>query len=761
MHKIIPKIIHTLPNILFDIFRNGSGRFLPQKPCSASLIFENKVSSSDEEFDARSIQQWRALLSDSLFDKVEYAELVFVDHASCSTLPDIVSSIIQSFRNLQRLELVLNPRVIPHCNHSIVELSNLVAAAGIQLQATISNHTGAMAHNQPPVTDDSLDKAAGLIMELTQKGVPVSVRLTLTTDNLYFADDVLLRLLQHRSPDFGSQPFRIKDTAFELTPHPQPHFTPEQRFHLITFFDKLTRLPELSLAQRLYYKSLVNQLAYGKPRSVSCAWRSNTITLDLAGNILVCPVQSTVLGSAFGDNAWQTYRKSLSQRNHILQQSCRDCHYHDDGLITTGQFLSRSIEVIKGRVRRTITRKRPVAAIDKIYPAKVSSPKGWKHVLITGWYGTETTGDKAILAEVVHYIQSQSPGCRVSITSIDQKISRQTNLELPDIHHARLVDLSKAHQAQVIEAVDAVIIGGGPLMETQAMWDVHRIFQEANRQQKARVIFGCGIGPLHSDEMRQITTQILRLTTAGFFRDEQSYEYARKHASDQSFAFACDPALAYLKRWLAAHDNPIAQHGNPLRIATLLRGNTGEFIVGKTRQELGELNRQSALKIAAVLESVAERHSAQVSLLAMNTPWVGGDDRMFNRLVASYCSPQTNLHIARAYCPLDQVIQTLASADVSVAMRYHGHLFCMALGIPFLSVDYSGKSGKVYNLTHRIGYERGSVPWNEFDIDQAIRCFCEIINERVYWSGYLMEKTNHLVEQLQHTYTEVFGEQPV
>lgn len=544
-------------------------------------------------------------------------------------------------------------------------------------------------------------------------------------------------------------------------PSERKSFTPEQRFHLITFFDKLTRLPELSLAQRLYYKSLVDQLAYGKPRSVGCAWRSNTITLDLAGNMLVCPAQRTVLGSALGENAWQTYRKSLSQRNQILQQSCRDCHYHDDGLITTGQLLSRSIEVIKGRVRRTITRKKLVAAIDKIYPAKVSSPKGWKHVLITGWYGTETTGDKAILAEVVHYIQSQSPGCRVSITSIDQKISRQTNLELPDIHHARLVDLSKAHQAQVIEAVDAVIIGGGPLMETQAMWDVHRIFQEANRQQKARVIFGCGIGPLHSDEMRQITTQILRLTTAGFFRDEQSFEYASKHAPDQSIAFACDPALAYLKRWLAAHDNPIAQHGNPLRIATLLRGNTGEFIVGKTRQELGELNRQSALKIAAVLESVAERHSAQVSLLAMNTPWIGGDDRMFNRLVASYCSPQTNLHIARAYYPLDQVIQTLAGADVGVAMRYHGHLFCMALGIPFLSIDYSGKSGKVYNLTHRIGYERASVPWNEFDIDQAIRCFCEIINERAHWSGYLMKKTNHLVEQLQHTYAEVFGEQPV
>ena len=40
----------------------------------------------------------------------------------------------------------------------------------------------------------------------------------------------------------------------------------------------------------------------------------------------------------------------------------------------------------------------------------------WRRVLITGWYGTETQGDKAILGEVLHFIKSASPDCKIVLT---------------------------------------------------------------------------------------------------------------------------------------------------------------------------------------------------------------------------------------------------------------------------------------------------------------------------------------------------------
>jgi polysaccharide pyruvyl transferase WcaK-like protein len=377
-----------------------------------------------------------------------------------------------------------------------------------------------------------------------------------------------------------------------------------------------------------------------------------------------------------------------------------------------------------------------------IQPANHSAPSEWQHVLITGWYGTETAGDKAILGELLHFLKTYSPGCRVTLTTLDGKVSQQTKLELAELKGITLVDMDKAYTPALIESVDAVIIGGGPLEEIPQTEYIWRMFVEANRQRKARIIFGCGVGSLYSERLRQMVSAICQMTTAGFLRDEESREYAIGLGGSESLGCACDPALAYVQRWAANFQchyerSEAIKENKPLRIAGLVRANTNEYIVDMDRTELKEFNAQTARQIAQILESVCQKYQVKVDLLPMHSIWVGGDDRIFNRQVAGFFSNPDAVQVERRYLPLETLLQSLYLVDAAVAMRYHGHLFCMALGMPFLSIDYTGKPGKVHSLIQRIGYQQWSEEWRNIDVVRAASRLQQLLEERSHWSAYL------------------------
>ena len=141
----------------------------------------------------------------------------------------------------------------------------------------------------------------------------------------------------------------------------------------------------------------------------------------------------------------------------------------------------------------------------------------------------------------------------------------------------------------------------------------------------------------------------------------------------------------------------------------------------------------------------------------MNAPWIGGDDRIFNRKIERSFKEADRVECVREYLSLEEHLQKLHSADVSVAMRYHGHIFSMALGIPFLSINYTGTGGKVGSLVDRIGYNEWSVPWAEMEVIQSSKQLQDLIENRVKISSYLLDQTTILIKMLYRTYQDAFG----
>ena len=375
--------------------------------------------------------------------------------------------------------------------------------------------------------------------------------------------------------------------------------------------------------------------------------------------------------------------------------------------------------------------------------------------MITGWYGTETTGDKAILGEIVHFLRERSPECQIAISTINRKISLQTKRELEILKATELLDIEECSKRKIIEKYDAVVFGGGPIMQSNSLIDVWKIFREANHQKKARIIFGCGLGPFHTKEMEKIAKQILQMSTAGFFRDEESLDYSKRLFPDIEMDYACDPSIGYLNRIESIELNE-NEKKDYITLCTLLRANTKEFIKNVNLKATDELNRNFALQLANFIKEIVLKEKISVKMLSMNCHYIGGDDRKFNRMVEEFCVKSNKIYVERAYLNINDLIKKIKNCDFSLAMRYHGHLFSFALGIPFLSINYTGKDGKVNSFLRRINYEKWSLNWNEQDDVFLKKKFFELIETKDEIKNKFRKERERMLLKLETVYKKTF-----
>jgi len=701
----------------------------------------------------------RQILRDPLFSEVQYVGINGGEPTLRKDLAEIGKALIEELPKFQSLTLITNAIRHKEVIARISELAEVTSQNKKHLSVSVSLDGVGEDHDLNRGIPKNFDSAQRVIEFIKQNNIQMFVGCTLTEVNCYGADDLLLWCKDNDIKNWkfrlGVEIKRVYNEGFNLL-HP---LTPEQKFHLIMFFDKLANDHDIEFMQRHFYKSLVKQLAFNEPRSAGCAWQTQGVTLDARGEISYCSVQSPILGSALEKSALDIYKQGLPERRKIIRDHCDDCQHDLTGPLPPKEIAAQGIKTLIEPFQRRWNTLRKVF-VKQVRPAINNHPSQWRHVLITGWYGTETAGDKAILGEIVHFVKTHSPDCEITLTTIDRKVSQQTNLEIPGLSKAKLVNLDTAHRTQIVEQTDAVIVGGGPLQDINQLEYICRLFQQANKHRRARIVFGCGIGVFHNAHLRDCTASILQMTTAGFFRDQNSYDRAKQLGAGSHFKVGCDPALRYLYRWAQEHKQDIDPHQDPIPLIGLLRANTSEYVQDMDASQLDDFNTLAAKRLAAVFEHTCQQYQTTTRLLPMHSIWWGGDDRVFSRKIAAQFTDPSLVNNERAYLPINPLLQTMTQSQAAIAMRYHGHLFCMALGIPFLSIDYTGDRGKVASLIDRIGYNQWSIPWDALESDLAIQKFHQLMEEKTQWSKYLLNQTTQLVQQLEHTYHECFDKSP-
>ena len=340
-----------------------------------------------------------------------------------------------------------------------------------------------------------------------------------------------------------------------------------------------------------------------------------------------------------------------------------------------------------------------------------------KHILITGWYGTETIGDKAILMEVIHSLKESNPGVKFSITSIIPGLSNLTNKELDldlEIHELKKVKFSKLHH------IDGVVFGGGPLMDSSQLKYIEVLFKWANTLGKNTIIFGCGVGPIKKKINNKLISSILTNSSSAFFRDENSAKLAGELGFKGELLWSCDPALRFVRRW--SNDNKKVAPLN--KIVALLREQTTEYSgnsVNITSENIKIFNH--------FLNSVSSDFDI-ISLLPMHTFWYGNDDREYIKSINDYKVIPSFKNSSNIFTLYD-LLANLKSTSFGLPMRYHGHIFMAAIGIPFISIDYTGKGGKISSLMDRYGLQKMSISTNQINKDDVLaHLFFLIKNEK-------------------------------
>ncbi len=708
------------------------------------------------------------ILRDPLFSEVSFVGLNGGEPTLRKDLPELAGVLTRGLPKLKELHIITNAIRHSDVTERILAVNDVAKDAGKKLSVSVSLDGVGEDHDRNRGVPGNFDSAVKVIDALKENRVPVSIGCTLTRENCYGADDLLQWCEDNGIGDYefrlGVEIRRVYNEGYDLL---NP-LTPSQWFHLAMFFDKLSHDQRVGGAQRRFYKSLVDQIAYGSPRSAGCHWQTQGVTLDARGDLSYCSVKSPVIGSALTGSAAEVYKKGLPQRRQIIKNDCANCRHDLLGLPPIRERVRQGIDEITEPWRRRIAQfnsrqdvQEPDFTPHTLSHPTLPHPARWRSVVITGWYGTETQGDKAILGELVNFLYTHSPGCKITLTTIDRKVSLQTLREMPELAGIELVELNRAAESGVVERADAVILGGGPLEDIGETEHVWRIFHKANQLCKARVIFGCGVGPFHNERVKAQASAILRMTTGGFFRDQESHDFAVRLGASPKLGVGCDPALRYLYRWAQERSQRLARLNQPKEtrrapwLIGLVRANTCEYAADLSPDVLDGRNHQTTVDLASIFESVATHHDTTAELLPMHSLPLGGDDRLFNRRIAKAFTDRGRVSVERGYLTLQELLEAIA--DAAVAMRYHGHLFCMALGVPVLSIDYTGEHGKVAALIKRIGYGRWSRRWRQIDPDDAAGCLSELIEKRHSWSDYLEDKTIGLVSELETTYEKSFG----
>lgn len=586
-----------------------------------------------------------------------------------------------------------------------------------------TNHTADALSMGCTVIRDNVFGLHELFNFSVSRGVPVKYRLGVPHRRLGTMD---------KDPDRKTSPF---DLDFP------------QRVHFAEFLGTLLT-HELSPARRAFYRSIQGQLVHIAPRRTGCDWRHRGVTLTAEGKLAYCAVQSRELGDALTHDSEALYFGNKAYLDRLTATHCGQCAHDYCGLPERRDLAIQRLKQVGRRVARVLRilprRFRPTArsgAWKAHFPINSESPPDVPghvasspnealqrpRVMICGWYGTETTGDKAILGALLHTLgQALGRYCPI-IVSLQPHISQLTRIQMPELADVVIKDPDWAltHMTET----DLLVFGGGPLMAIAPIVTMEALFTAARKQKVPSVIAGCGVGPLDNAEFKDAVSRILKMAHARIFRDGKSKALAETMGTDtREDSVAEDPAFAWCERCrsdilkpepepvllLGLRDWPFRQYGPHLdeRAARAVKEKAEAAIVTALRILCG---RMEALRIIP---------------FPMCTHSVGGDDRFYYlRLFRHYPDLQERIDptlFGREPSP-EEALEWFEKASAVLAMRYHSLVFALALGLPAVAIDYTLGKGKVAALANRY-----VIPCRSFDdldpdflADELGRCFNE------------------------------------
>lgn len=372
-------------------------------------------------------------------------------------------------------------------------------------------------------------------------------------------------------------------------------------------------------------------------------------------------------------------------------------------------------------------------------------------IAIIGWYGTETIGDRAILASLLKLITKTNQDPQIYLGSIYPFFTDRTIFEdrsfienyCTKSFEIKVFD-SRNHFAlqKIIKEVDSIIVGGGPLMDLSWMYMIEYAFMKAKKLRKQTALLGCGIGPLYKKEYIKSLKNILKYSDLMIFRDDFSLCAAAKLCTVKTNVMysIIDPAVFVALFYKNSHKKDISSS----YIACNFRKYPEEYKSVNTNNlyHLEEM-------FSKILKDIANREDL-IKLIPMHCFGIGNDDREYLNRLSLLCGLD-NIIVENNPLSLEDTLNIFMNARYCIGMRFHSILLQTILNGNNYIIDYTSKStGKIFGFIQAVNgetfFEKRYINLQEpqnamFHFSNKI---FEISQEKMncYWNQYIKLLTN-------------------
>lgn len=359
---------------------------------------------------------------------------------------------------------------------------------------------------------------------------------------------------------------------------------------------------------------------------------------------------------------------------------------------------------------------------------------------IIGWYGTETIGDRAILAGIIRLLSKVASDITIDLGSLYPILSERTLRDdgrfFEQCAHqsclrVNIFDSQKRIELEhSINHSDITIMGGGPLMDIDQMYMVEYAFSYAKRRKKKTILLGCGYGPLEKAETVECANRILDMADLSIMRDTNAPHATATNQIDPA-AFAC---LEYRQR----HPEEKTDDFYAINIRDVMAAG-GHY---PTNNDLDKY-------LIEWLKRFVNEADKPIRLVPMHTFSVGCDDRIIlNRIAKEIRSPKVEV---LTFPPsLEETMDIYRNASLCIGMRFHAVLLQTILNGNNIILDYTNpKNGKIIELIRQLDmgnfYRERYLSVSQVHNNITINTFKDM--------PYELDTTR--IEQYSNTYTDL------
>ncbi len=669
--------------------RRRLSSYLPVKPTTVNMLVNDICNSRCEMCNIwqqkRDVEltpnQLGSVLRDRLYSRVNYVGVSGGEPTLRKDLPELFDVICKTLPKLKGTGIITNAIRDDDVIERVEASAKVCKDRRVDFNVMVSLDGVGAVHDKVRGRAGNFDSAIRVIQDIQGRmDLPLSVGCTVTKTNLWHVDELLDYCKQHniyarfRVGEFIQRLYNFGQTSYIRG------FSDDESYHLAMFFTKLEREYETRDAVRRTYRSVAGMLN-GQPRKTACPYQDQAVVLDCRGELQYCAPKSASLGSALDQSSEKLYLGKLSERRRVRKEDCATCIHDYHAPVTTREWIEGLAEKY---TRRALSIKNAIRLSNRLPKLRGHGEiVGRRSILITGWYGTETVGDKAILGGIARDYQRRYPDAEFTVSSLYPMITERTLRELGIT--AKIVPVYSPKFLKACASCDEVVMGGGPLMDLGELGVILAAFAVAAANGKRRVVFGCGVGPLNDVFCIDAVKRILTLADEVTLRDQASVAYAQKLTDRQDIRCVGDPAADYVLARSRALSIPTKQ---PV-LACFLREWPAGYRGDRTVEEYNQLRDRFEQNLGAQIRQLCETHGLRPALYSMHCFFEGCDDRGFNRRFAEQYLQGLDPLVELQPSSVDSVVQSMRGATVCLSMRFHSVLFADTLGVDYLAIDYT------------------------------------------------------------------------